>query len=80
MRLAVASRCASIPKPPEIDSHVAACPCIVSKLRASNTEIDARVNSWSTDNGDATSFHFCDLYVSASGGSVSSPSAASTRP
>ena len=55
MRLAVASSASSIPNA-EID-YGASAPCIVSKLRASNTEIDARVNSWSTDNGDATSFH-----------------------
>ena len=67
------------PETAEIDYGTGA-PCIVSKLRASNTEIDARVNSWSTDNGDATSFHFCDLYVSASGGSVSRADGSSTRP
>ena len=50
------------PETAEIDYGTGA-PCIVSKLRASNTEIDARVNSWSTDNGDATSFTFA-IYTS----------------
>lgn len=67
---------------PDVDEtdYGTGAPCVVSRLRASNTEVNARVNSWSADNGDATSFHFCDVYVSTSGGSVSSADGSSTRP
>lgn len=68
---------------PDVDEtdYGTGAPCVVSRLRASNTEVAARVNSWSADNGDATTFHFCDLYVSTSGGSLASRAdGSSTRP
>ena len=68
---------------PDVDEtdYGTGAPCVVSRLRASNTEVNARVNSWSADGtDDATAFHFCDLYVSTSGGSISRADGSSTRP